>query len=429
MLQGYPAKLINHLRETGLSAQKASDDGCNGVSNTGLPSDSLHEGLLQLVEQLPECVVPEENRDALCREFCTYQTDAIPPAYDPDDRVDVFWVAMEKVTDPATNQPTYSSLCRLAKHVLLIPHSNAYRESMFSMVKKMATDQRSTLGRGKEGHDTPRPACTRSPMASGTLCDENSTLHSKHRRAGYPDSRHGNIVIGCLLHDKPPSLLNNTRGLVFDAHRWLIVRSGFQIGRITKDSLTFVVFDPPTSITTKIDGVDPDSVVWVEGQTKTVTCEAIGGSPTPIVTLIRDGTELVSGTGSVSRDIAQTRSMNPVVIQCEATNVAIDNPITDQTTINVLYPPSSGPDINGIHRPGTDRRSSADHSHSDVYSGQGQSCTYIDMELPGGLLQYRIKYPCNLYKQEHERSHVYLFWVTVCYWVDRGGLRNLHCAL
>ncbi|KAL5019957.1 hypothetical protein ScPMuIL_002849 [Solemya velum] len=105
--------------------------------------------------------------------------------------------------------------------------------------------------------------------------------------------------------------------------------------------------DPPTSITTKIDGVDPDSVVWVEGQTKTVTCEAIGGSPTPTVTLIRDGTELVSGTGSVSRDIVQTRSMNPVVIQCEATNVAIDNPITDQTTINVLYPPSSGPDIMG----------------------------------------------------------------------------------
>ncbi|KAL5020094.1 hypothetical protein ScPMuIL_002986 [Solemya velum] len=105
--------------------------------------------------------------------------------------------------------------------------------------------------------------------------------------------------------------------------------------------------DPPTSITTKIDGVDADSVVWVDGQTKTVTCEAIGGSPTPTVALIRDGTELVSGTGSVSRDIAQTRSMNPVVIQCEATNVAIDNPITDQTTINVLYPPSSGPDITG----------------------------------------------------------------------------------
>ncbi|KAL5019456.1 hypothetical protein ScPMuIL_002348 [Solemya velum] len=105
--------------------------------------------------------------------------------------------------------------------------------------------------------------------------------------------------------------------------------------------------DPPTSITTKIDGVGADSVVWVDGQTKTVTCEAIGGSPTPTVSLIRDGTELVSGTGSVSRDVTLTRSMNPVVIQCEAINVAIDNPITDQTTMNVLYPPSGGPDITG----------------------------------------------------------------------------------
>ena len=46
----------------------------------------------------------------------------------------------------------YPSLCRLAKHVLLIPHSIAYCEALFSMVKKMTTDQRSMLGRGKEGH-------------------------------------------------------------------------------------------------------------------------------------------------------------------------------------------------------------------------------------------------------------------------------------
>jgi len=112
------------------------------------------QSLLTLVEQLPASVAPEENRDALCREFCTYQSDVTLPAYDPDERVDVFWAAMEKMTDPATgtSQPIYPSLCRLAKHVLLIPHSNAYCESLFSMVKKMTTDQRSTLGRGKEGH-------------------------------------------------------------------------------------------------------------------------------------------------------------------------------------------------------------------------------------------------------------------------------------
>ena len=39
-------------------------------------------------------------------------------------------------------------------HVLLIPHSNSFCETpgLFSIVKKMTTDMRSQLGRGKEGH-------------------------------------------------------------------------------------------------------------------------------------------------------------------------------------------------------------------------------------------------------------------------------------
>ena len=37
-------------------------------------------------------------------------------------------------------------------HVLLIPHSNSFCETLFSIVKKMITDMRSQLGRGKEGH-------------------------------------------------------------------------------------------------------------------------------------------------------------------------------------------------------------------------------------------------------------------------------------
>jgi hypothetical protein len=37
-------------------------------------------------------------------------------------------------------------------HVLLIPHSNKFCETLFSIVIKMTTDMRSQLGRGKEGH-------------------------------------------------------------------------------------------------------------------------------------------------------------------------------------------------------------------------------------------------------------------------------------
>ena len=43
---------------------------------------------------------------------------------------------MQKLKDPATQNLMYPTLCRLAKHVDLIPHSNAYCETLFSMVKK-----------------------------------------------------------------------------------------------------------------------------------------------------------------------------------------------------------------------------------------------------------------------------------------------------
>ena len=53
---------------------------------------------------------------------------------------------MQKLKDPATQNPMYPTLCRLAKHVDLIPHSNAYCETLFSMVKKkLTTDMKSQL--------------------------------------------------------------------------------------------------------------------------------------------------------------------------------------------------------------------------------------------------------------------------------------------
>ena len=109
------------------------------------------QSLLELVEQLPANVVPEREREQLCREFCSYQSDMDLPVFSPKDRVDQFWAEMGKITDGAGSL-SYPMLLRLAKHVLLIPHSNAFCESLFSMVKKITTDQRSSLGRGKEGH-------------------------------------------------------------------------------------------------------------------------------------------------------------------------------------------------------------------------------------------------------------------------------------
>ena len=53
---------------------------------------------------------------------------------------------MQKLKDPATQNLMYPTLCRLAKHVDLIPHSNAYCETLFSMVNKFfTTDMKNQL--------------------------------------------------------------------------------------------------------------------------------------------------------------------------------------------------------------------------------------------------------------------------------------------
>ena len=113
------------------------------------------QSLIALVGELPG-VVPEDSQDGLCMEFLHYQSVSRSdlPAYDQphSGRVDVFWAAMATLKDPATDGPMYPTLCSLAKHVLLVPHSNAYCETLFSMVKKVTTAQRSQLRRDKEGH-------------------------------------------------------------------------------------------------------------------------------------------------------------------------------------------------------------------------------------------------------------------------------------
>nr|XP_014341792.1 PREDICTED: uncharacterized protein LOC106702846 [Latimeria chalumnae] len=112
------------------------------------------QSLLELVQQLPEDVISVSSRDALFMEFCNYQSASMSdlPAFDQSERVDAFWTAMEQLKDPTTGQKLYPTLCRLAKHVLLIPYSNAYCETLFSMGRKVTADMRSQLGRGKGGH-------------------------------------------------------------------------------------------------------------------------------------------------------------------------------------------------------------------------------------------------------------------------------------
>ena len=61
-----------------------------------------------------------ENREALCAEFCKYQSmeSTLLTSYEIGDRIDLFWSSMQKLKDPATQNLMYPTLCRLAKHTV-----------------------------------------------------------------------------------------------------------------------------------------------------------------------------------------------------------------------------------------------------------------------------------------------------------------------
>ena len=49
--------------------------------------------------------------------------------------------------DAATETPRFPNLSKLARFLLLIPHSNSFCEGVFNTVKKILTDSRHNLGK------------------------------------------------------------------------------------------------------------------------------------------------------------------------------------------------------------------------------------------------------------------------------------------
>ena len=62
-------------------------------------------------------------------------------------RINFIWHEIAKISDPCTGQAKFKHLTKLVKFLLLIPHSNAYSENIFSTGKKICTDDRHNLGK------------------------------------------------------------------------------------------------------------------------------------------------------------------------------------------------------------------------------------------------------------------------------------------
>ena len=86
-------------------------------------------------------------------EFCDFHSTSMDqlPAYDSHESgaIDVhFWATMAAEVSSVADLETYRSLfCqRLAQVLLVLPHSNADPECLFSMVRKIETEERHQLG-------------------------------------------------------------------------------------------------------------------------------------------------------------------------------------------------------------------------------------------------------------------------------------------
>ncbi|KAJ8033410.1 hypothetical protein HOLleu_23642 [Holothuria leucospilota] len=86
-------------------------------------------------------LVPKESMDQLESEFNQYQIDKNIVA-NKEIRIDQQWHSIGQIKDQATSEKKYPVLASVMKTVLLIFHSNADCERVFSVVKKNKTKQR-----------------------------------------------------------------------------------------------------------------------------------------------------------------------------------------------------------------------------------------------------------------------------------------------
>ena len=108
---------------------------------------SVHD-LVQLANRFTS-FSPDEL-DSLNLEFLDYRASPLDqlPTYEVDRAggIDHFWAAMAKVTSVMNLEVfRFGTLSSLAQVLLVLPHSNADPERLFSMVRKIETEERRQL--------------------------------------------------------------------------------------------------------------------------------------------------------------------------------------------------------------------------------------------------------------------------------------------
>jgi hypothetical protein len=85
------------------------------------------------------------DKEKMEDEFLHFQVDSLPKNVLEADRVDSAWHLMSNILDPVTGEKKYENLCKVAKCILVIYHSNTDCERQFSVVNKNKTEFRANL--------------------------------------------------------------------------------------------------------------------------------------------------------------------------------------------------------------------------------------------------------------------------------------------
>lgn len=119
--------------------QKAS------VADIGQRQTAKFKDVLYFVEWFP-CLLPESTIDELEMQFLHYQVDSLPATVLEAERLDVAWHLLGQLKECRSDMPKYHHLAKVMLGILVIPHSNADSERIFSSVRKNQTEFRPNLG-------------------------------------------------------------------------------------------------------------------------------------------------------------------------------------------------------------------------------------------------------------------------------------------
>lgn len=97
--------------------------------------------VVALVERFPN-VIPNDERDRLQEEFYAYSLKE-PMGISEREDIDAYWHAVSQIME--NEEPVFPLLTKLAKAMLILPHSNAAVERIFSNLKMVKTSHRSRL--------------------------------------------------------------------------------------------------------------------------------------------------------------------------------------------------------------------------------------------------------------------------------------------